>query len=110
MSRLPREPKENLPARAKPHINRSGCDQISPLGLALQRLQTIASRRIRLRYIQLTNMMPKLWPRRYTINSGFDGPWTPTDHQLFFTQLESAYVDEKSLQKRIEMIDRHCTG
>jgi hypothetical protein len=41
---------------------------------------------------------------------GFDGPWTPADHQLFLTQLESAYVREKGLQKRIETIDRHCTG
>jgi hypothetical protein len=40
----------------------------------------------------------------------FDGPWTPTDHQGFLAQLESAYVCEKSLHKRIEMIDRHCTG
>jgi hypothetical protein len=37
---------------------------------------------------------------------GFNGRWTPTDHQLFLTQLESAYVREKGLQKRIEMVDR----
>jgi glycogen synthase len=36
---------------------------------------------------------------------GFNGRWTPTDHQLFLTQLESAYVREKGLQKRIEMVD-----
>jgi hypothetical protein len=41
---------------------------------------------------------------------GFDDPWTPTDHRLFLTQLESAHVHEKGLQKRIEMIDRRCTG
>jgi hypothetical protein len=41
---------------------------------------------------------------------GFDGPWTPTDHQLFLTQLERAYVREKGLEKRIETIDRHCAG
>jgi hypothetical protein len=37
---------------------------------------------------------------------GFNGRWTPTDHQLLLTQLESAYVREKGLQKRIEMVDK----
>ena len=37
---------------------------------------------------------------------GFNSSWTPTDHQLFVTQLESPYVREKSLQKRIEMVDK----
>jgi hypothetical protein len=37
---------------------------------------------------------------------GFNSNWTPTDHQLFVTQLESPYVREKGLQKRIEMVDK----
>jgi hypothetical protein len=40
----------------------------------------------------------------------FEGPWTTTDRELFLAQLESAYTWEKSFQKRIEAIDRHCTG
>jgi hypothetical protein len=66
----------------------------------LQRLQTIASRRIR--HILLTNTMPKVMAQKF----GFNGRWTPTDHQLFLTQLESAYFREKGLQKRIEMVDK----
>jgi glycogen synthase len=37
---------------------------------------------------------------------GFNSSWTPTDHQLFVTQLEGQYVREKGLQKRIEMVDK----
>jgi hypothetical protein len=40
----------------------------------------------------------------------FEGPWTTTDRQVFLAQLEGAYVEEKGFQKRIEVIDRHCTG
>ena len=52
----------------------------------------------------------KLMAQKICDKFDFEGPWTTTDRQLFLAQLESAYVCEKGFQKRIEAIDRHCTG
>lgn len=52
----------------------------------------------------------KLMAQKIYDKFDFDGPWTTADRQVFLAQLESAYAREKGLQKRIEMIDRHCTG
>jgi uncharacterized coiled-coil protein SlyX len=38
------------------------------------------------------------------------GPWTQKDKDNHLASLESAYVREKTLEDRIEKIDRHCFG